>query len=443
MPNNELAKQFTPGAILRFTLPNMIMMVFMALYTIVDGMFISRFVGSIALSATNMFYPVTSIQIAIGVMLATGGSAVIAWKLGMDEQREAKEDFTCITATAILIGLLTAAICLTFQEEILLKLGTSPAQMPDALVYGRIMLYFSPMMFLQMLFQVFFVTAGKPHLGLGLTVLGGIANMILDYLFMGPMAMGSAGAAIATGISYCIPAVAGLFYFLFVRTGTLYFVRFTVRPKMLLRTCANGSSEMVTNAAIAVTTFLFNVIFMRFWQEDGVAAITILLYYQYVFSSVFMGFAMGIAPIISFKYGAGDEPQLKTLFKTGFGFVLLCSVGVYLVAMLTMRMSLSVFTEYGGPVYNLAMEGFAIFAVQFLFMGVSIFSSGVFTAFGNGVVSALISLSRTFIFLVGSLLILPELLGEFGVWSAVPVAEFLGLLVSIRFLCWGRRRYRY
>ena len=260
--NTPVATYFTPQVLLRFALPNVVMMIFLSLYTIIDGMFISRLVGALALSATNMFYPVTSVQLGIGIMLGTGGSAIIAQNMGAGRHREAKQVFTFLTAFSAAIGCLLALLCLFFLKPILLFLGTSPLQLPDCYTYAFLMLCFSPLMFLQVLFQSFFVTAGKPQLGLGLTVLGGIANMVLDYLFMGPLQMGVAGAAIATGIGYSVPALVGLVYFSVARRGTLYFVRAPLLGRALLRACANGASEMVSNVAIAVTTFLFNLIFL-------------------------------------------------------------------------------------------------------------------------------------------------------------------------------------
>ena len=412
--NNALAKQFASLSLLQFALPNMIMMVFLSLYTIVDGMFISRLVGEVALSATNMFYPATSLQIAIGIMLATGGSAIIALEMGKGNTQKAKEVFTSITVVSLIIGILFTVVCIPNLPAILHLFGTSEIQMADCMTYARILLWFSPMMFLQMLFQVFFITAGKPSLGLGLTVLGGVANMVLDYLFMGPMDLGIAGAAIATGIGYCIPAVSGVLYFLFYRKGTLYFIPFHFERNVLLRTCSNGCSELVSNVSVAVTTFLFNIIFMNFWAETGVAAITILSYFQFVFSAIFMGFALGISPVVSYKYGAGDTAQLKKIFRISLFFIGLCSVSVYVLSRLTIGASLSVFTDADSPVYTLAITGFPIYALQFLCMGFSIFSSALFTALGNGIVSAVISISRTLVFLVGCLLILPAVWGETG-----------------------------
>lgn len=441
--HSVLEKQFTAASLLRFALPNIVMMIFMSLYTIVDGIFISRLVGTLALSAVNMSFPLTSIQLAIGIMLATGGSAIIARKLGEGKADLARADFSFLIWVSLAIGVTYMVVSLVFLEPLLRLLGTSPAQMPDCLAYTRTLMWFSPALFWQSLFQSFFVTAGKPTLGLGVTITGGLANMILDYVFMGPMEMGVAGAALATGIGYLIPAVAGMTYFTLFRKGSLYLVRCGFYGAMLRQACGNGASEMVTNVAVAITTFLFNIIFLRHWGEDGVAAITIVLYFQFVFNSAFFGFAMGVAPVISYKYGAQDRQQLQSIVRTCICFLILCSIGVYTVSRLIIGWSLGIFTQPGGNVYNITMEGFPLFALSFLMMGISTFASAMFTAFSNGIVSAIISFARTFVFLVGMLLFLPVVLGEPGIWLAVPAAELLGLTVSVGLLFWGRKRYGY
>lgn len=443
MNNNILAKPFSRTSLLKFALPNVVMMVFLSLYTIVDGIFISRFVGELALSATNMFYPVTSIQLAISIMLGTGGSALIVIKMGQGDAPTARGQFTFVTVVSLFIGIFTALLCFSNLEHILTLLGTSSAQMDYAQSYGRYMLYFSPMLFLQGIFQIFFVSAGKPKLGLAVMVTAGVTNMILDYLFMGPLQMGVIGAALATGIGYSIPAVVGLIYFSCNRKGSLYFAKFNFEPKFLMSCCFNGSSEMVSNVATAISTFLFNIIFMRFWAENGVAAITILGYFQFVFSSMFMGFSMGVAPVISYKYGANDKQQLKKACRFSAVVILGCSVAMFLISRQVIGPVLFVFTDRSSPVYHLAISGFGIYSLQFLFMGFSIFASSMFTALGNGVVSALISIFRTFLFLVLCLLLFPVLWGETGVWWAVPAAELMGLLISIFFFIWGRKKYGY
>ncbi len=444
MDNNTLGKHFTAADLLKFALPNTIMMVFLSLYVIVDGMFISRYVGELALSSVNMVYPILSLQYAVGVMLGTGGSAVIACKMGMGAMQEAREDFTVLVLVSAVAGLAFTLICMPLMNPLLHILGVSAAQMPYCRIYGGIMLLFSPIVLLQTVFQMYFATAGKPGLGMWTVVIGGISNVVLDALFMGPMKMGVAGAAIATTIGNAVPAVAGIFYFLFNRKGSLYYVKIRkLRWGVLLKSCTNGSSEMISNAAIAVTTFLFNLIFMHFWAENGVAAITIMSYYQFVFSSIFMGFSMGIAPVVSYKYGSGDRQQLKSIVRFCLICIICASIAVYLISRLTIGSSLKLFTDVGSPVYNIAMEGFHIYALQFLLLGLSIFASGLFTALNNGLVSGIISFARTFLFLVGSLLLLPAWFGETGVWFAVPLAETLGIVVSAVFLLWGRKKYQY
>lgn len=441
--NNPLARTFTAASLLRFALPNIVMMVFMSLYTIVDGMFISRFVGTLALSAINMAYPLNSLELAVGIMLATGGSAVIARELGEGRAEDARRDFSCIVAVSLALGILFLAAGLLFLDPILHLLGTSQAQMPYCRDYTHILMLFAPAFFLQTAFQTLFVTAGRPGLGLGLTVAGGLANIVLDCLFMGPLGMGVTGAAAATVIGYCIPAVAGTVFFLRNRGGTLYFTSFRPRWRMLAQTCGNGSSEMVTNIANAVTTLLFNLIFLEFWGEDGVASITIVMYFQFVLTAVFFGFSMGVAPVVSYKYGAQDTAQLKRIVRSCLLFIAACSLGAYVLARLTIGLCLVLFTGADTAVYAITMEGFPLYAVSFLFIGTGIFASALFTALSNGTVSAVISFARTFVFLVGMLLTLPRLLGEPGIWLAVPAAELLGLGVSLFFLIRCRRRYEY
>jgi len=443
MKNNALAVQFRFPSLLRFAFPNIIMMIFLSLYTIVDGIFISRYVGTLALSATNMVFPVNCLEMAVGIMLSTGGSAIIARRLGEGQEKKAREDFSFLVAVLFVFGAIFAVVGIVFVDEILHLLGTSEAQYELGKIYLLILTAFGPAFFLQTGFQTLFVTAGRPGLGLFVTVLGGVANMVLDYVFVAVCGLGVAGAAYATAASYLIPAVAGLIYFTCCRKGTLYFVRTRADMRMLGKACFNGSSEMVTNIANAVTTFLFNMLFLRYYGEDGVASITIVMYFQFVFSAVFFGFSMGVSPVISFKYGADDRGQLKKIFRYCMIFICICSAGSWLLSLAVIRPALGIFTEAGSNVYSLTMEGFGIYALSFLLMGVSIFASSMFTAFSDGTVSAIISFARTFVFLVGMLLILPVFLGGRGIWLSVPAAELLGLVVAGCFLITKRNTYHY
>lgn len=443
MTDNPLARQFTALSLLRFSLPNICMMVFMSLYTIVDGMFIARFVGTLEFSATNMSYPLTCFELALGIMISTGASAIVAKELGEGREREAREDFTCVVAVAGAAGVVLAVAGNLFLEPILRLLGTSAAQMPACLSYTSLLVWMAPMSLLQSVFLTLFVTAGRPDLGLWSTVCGGVVNVVLDYVFMGPLDLGITGAAAATGLGYSVPALTGLWFFAKKRGSALYFVPFPVRWRMLWKACGNGSSEMVSNLANGVTTFLFNLIFMEFWGEDGVASISIALYFQFVFTAIYGGFAMGVAPVVSYKYGARDTDQLRRIVRYCIRFLAVCSLGMYALSLASIGTCLRAFTDPGTAVYEITLAGFPLFAVSFLFMGVNFFASALFTAFSDGTVSAVISFGHTLVFLVASLLILPRLFAGTGVWAAVPVAEFLGMCVSIGFLLRGRRKYGY
>lgn len=440
---NHLAKKFTFSSLLSFAIPNVIMMISLSMYIIVDGMFVSRLIGTTALSSVNMVYPAICFEMAIAIMIATGGSAIIARKLGEGKQLEAQRNLSFLIIVEILIGIAIAILGNLFIDEIIQFLGASDMQAPASITYARILFSFAPVFFLQTAFQTFFVTAGKPTLGLVVTLLAGVTNIVLDYVFMAPMNMGIAGAAIATGIGYCIPAIVGLLYFLFAKRNPLHFVKAKIDWDVLLQSCMNGSSEMVTNLANAVTTFLFNYVLLQYYGENGVASITIILYFQYIFTALYFGYSNGIAPIISFKYGNGDKDQLKTIFKHSILFLIISSLLANIFIHTTVTQALTIFTPINSDVYNIALNGFSIYSLSFIIMGLGIFASALFTAFSDGKTSAIISFSRTFIFIVGAILILPNILGDFGIWIAVPVAEVLGIIISILYLIKKRTTFSY
>lgn len=440
---NALAIKYNFSSLIKFAMPNIIMMIFLSIYSIVDGIFISVFVGTTALSAVNMVFPMFNLGMAISIMISTGGSAVIARKLGTRDVERAKSDFTFLVLVELVIGIVMAVISIIFLDEIVNLLGASELQHQMSKDYLFIILLFMPFYFLQTAFQNFFITAGKPGLGLLLIILAGLTNVVLDYIFIVPLNMGVAGAALATGIGCCIPAIVGLIYFAVNKSGELHFSKPVIDIKMLLRSCGNGSSEMVTNLANAVTTFLFNMLFMKYYGEDGVAAITIVLYFQFVYTAIYFGYPSGIAPIISYKYGAEDKKQLKSIFKISLFFVIVSSIVLYLLSVTTITGLLHLFTEQDSNVYMIAEKGFFIYATSFLLMGISIFASALFTSFSDGLVSAIISFARTFIFVICTILILPMFFGEIGLWIAVPIAEFLGVAVSVFFLIKKKNKYNY
>ena len=424
---NRLDREFRFFSLLRFALPSVVMMIFTSLYSIVDGMFVSRFVGEDALAALNIVFPVMSLTMAAGVMLATGGSAIVARRMGSGEEQSALEGFSLLTAVGAAVGAVFSVLGLAAVEPICRLLGGEGALMAYCVPYLRIIMLFGPMSILQLMFQSIFVTAGRPGLGLGLTVAAGVANMVLDYVFIVPVGM---GAALATVVGYCIPAVAGLAFFALRRQG----LRFT-RPKwdgrMLAGACFNGSSEMVSNLSSAVVTLLFNLTMLELLGPPGVSAITIVLYAQFLLTALYIGFSIGVAPVFSFNYGADNRKRLRSLFRSCLIFIAGSSVVLLLVALFIADGVVTVFSPRGSEVYDLAVHGFRLFAPMILFTGLNIFASALFTALSNGPVSALLSFLRTFGFLTAGLLLLPRLLGVDGVWLAVPVAELLSFGVSL------------
>lgn len=440
--STSIAKDFKFFSLLRFALPTMVMMVFMSLYTIVDGIFISRFLGSQALSSSNIVYPVLNLVIAVGVMFATGGSALIVKKLGEKKEQEAKEDFSLIVLVSTILGFVIMLVGNLGIEPIVRALGATDVLTANCEAYLSILLYFTPACILQLLFQTFFVAAGKPQLGLILTISGGIANVILDYLLMGPLNMGIRGAALATGMGQLIPTIAGLLYFSLSRES-LHFVKPRFRGRTLTKSCSNGSSEMVTNISTAIVTYLFNIVMLKFLGEDGVAAMTIVLYGQFLFNAMYMGFSMGVAPVISYNYGRNNLPLLRRIFKICIGFVVSSSIIVTLLALLSSPYIVEIFTPRSTSTYEIAKSGFFLFSFNYLFAGVNIFASSMFTAFSDGAVSAGISFARTFIFIVANILLLPKFLDVTGIWLSVPAAEFMTIFLSVYFFVTRRKKYHY
>lgn len=369
-----------------------------------------------------------NVAIAIYTMLGTGGSTIISKYLGEGKKERAREALTQFVVLALVLSFVLLIISEIFLTPISRFLGASDILLADCRMYLGTAMLFAPACMLQAVFQSFLVTAGRPGLGLALMIGAGISNMVLDYVLIVPCQMGIAGAALATGIGQCIPAVCGLCFFLFTR-NELRFCRFTFSAKEIGSACYNGSSEMVSQLSNAVITFLLNIVMMSLAGENGVAAITILLYGQFLFNAVYMGFSIGISPIIGFQYGAGNRQKLRNIYKIAFLFVIVSSVLVVAVAVIFSPAIVTIFTKEQRT-WELASVGFRIFAINFLFSGINITSSGFFTALSNGKVSALISFSRTLVFIVISLLILPRIFHITGAWLAILVAEFLTMIIS-------------
>lgn len=439
---NELAKDFNLSSLLHFTLPTIIMLIFVATYTIVDGIFVSRYVGTTALSAANIVFPLINIMMGLGIMLGTGGSAVIGRSLGEGRIDDARRSFTLIVISTTLLGFILSGFCFIFITPLCRFLGADDALLPYCVNYGKVLMSLYFVAVIQVLFQTLFVTAGKPHLGLWLNAVSGIANIFFDYLFIVVLDWGISGAAWGTASSFLIGGLFPLWYFGKPR-AILYFVRPRLDWKVIFASILNGSSEMVTSAAMAITTFLFNLTMMKTLGQNGVAAITIILYAQFLFSSAYMGFSNGAAPVFSFIYGNQNTQRMKKMFKMCIQIILVSSVTVSVFSFFMATPTIAIFTPKNTATYEIALHGYHIFAWSFLFAGINIFTSSFFTALSNGKLSAIISFLRTFFFVTICILFLPRVFGINGIWLAIPIAEGLTAILAIALLSIGNKQYHY
>lgn len=440
---NVLEQRITVASVLKFTLPSIVMMVVMSLYTVVDGMFVSRLVNTDAFSAVNIIYPLLSVVIALGTMFGSGTTAIVSRKMGEGKHREANENVTFIIIFTIILATVLAVFVYIFLNDIILLLGANEAIYDYCYAYALPLVFFLPANILQTQFQSLFIANGKPHVGLNITIMGGLANVVLDYYFIAICGMGISGAAIATGIGYSIPALYGLAYFTWYKKANLHFVKPKADWHMLLRASANGSSEMVSNLSGSVTTLLFNIIMMRLVGADGVAAISILLYLDFVMIAISLGYSMGVAPLFSYNYGRGETGKIKKLYKLSLGFCIATGALLTGATFVFAEELAGTFVPKGTDVYEMAIMGLRIYAFSSLIKGYNIFASAMFTAFGNGAVSALLSFLRTFVFLVICLIGLASAFGLSGVWYALPLAEILAVMVAVICTVKYRKEYSY
>ena len=426
----DFRQTMTLGRLIRFTLPTVVMMLVSSVYVMVDGIFVSRFVGADALSAVNIIFPLVSAVTGVGVMVSTGGSAVVSRQMGEGQEKEARQNFTLLTLVGAALGMGLAAGTVPFMEPLSRLLGASDRLLPYCMAYGRVMMAFSAASVLQLLFQMFFISAGKPKLGLAMTILSGMANILLDYLFIVVLGWGVAGAAWGTVVSYLVGGLPPLLCF--ARPfGRLFFCRPRWRGWVVGRAITNGSSEMVTHLASSITTFLFNRTMMNLLGEEGVSAITIVLYSQFLFTAIFIGFSNGSAPLVSHAFGRGERGEVAGLFRRCLGVVAVVSAAMAALALALGEPVVSIFSPRGSQVHQIALNGFRLFAWNFLAAGINIFASSYFTALSDGKTSALLSFLRTFALQAPAILLLPAVGGEKGVWLAVPAAEAVTLAVAV------------
>lgn len=441
--NSSLNRKISIASLLRFSLPTIISMVFMGFYTTVDGIFVSRLVGTDALSAVNIVWPMITAALAVGTMLGSGGSAIVARNWAPASPEEARQNFSLILLTALAASLLLVILGFLTLNPFIRFLGADDLLFPYCLDYAVPSLYLFPFAILSMVFQVFFIAAGKAPLGLFISILGGLCNIVLDYVFIALLGWGIAGAAIATGAGYSLTAIVGIFYFWLNRRGSLYLVRPRWDFRVIIKSCTNGSSEMVTNLSMGVTTLMLNRVLMRLSGPDGVASITIILYVYSLLSSAYIGYSMGIAPIISYNYGRQDTARLKKIFRISILCIACFSVFTLLLSLLSASGLVSIFSPKGSSVYGMAVQGFRLFSVCFLFIGFNGFGSAMFTALSDGRVSAILSFLRTLLFAIAAIAIFPAIWGINGVWLAIPAAELLGFAVTVYYWIKMRTVYHY
>ena len=438
----RLSDRFTCKKLLRFVLPSIVMMVFTSIYGVVDGLFVSNFAGKTSFAAINLVMPFIMVLGGLGFMIGTGGTALVGKLLGEGEPEEANRCFSMIIWFALLLGGVLTAIGIVFMRPVSLFLGATPEMLADCLVYGRIVIAFTVSFMLQNIFQSFLIAAEKPKLGLFATVVAGVTNMVFDLLFVAVLRWGVAGAAIATGLSQCVGAVIPLFYFL-RKDSLLRLIPTRLRAKPILAACSNGASELMSSISSSVVGMLYNFQLLKYIGEDGVSAYGVLMYVHFVFVAIYIGYAIGCAPVVSFHYGAGNKDELKNLLKISVRLMAVLGVVLTALALLLGAPLATAFVGYDEGLFTLTCHAFRLFSFAFLFAGFNIFASSFFTALNNGGVSATISFLRTLVFQSASVMLLPLLFDVNGIWYAITVAEVFATLISALFLFLKQKKYGY
>lgn len=441
----QLSDRFSLGKLILFTLPSIAMMIFTSIYGVVDGFFVSNFAGKTPFAAVNLIMPVLMILGTVGFMLGTGGTALVAKTLGEGDKTKANRYFSLFIYVAIALGVLLASLGFIFIRPIASMLRAEGELLSNCVVYARIILVALPFFVLQVMFQSFFVAAEKPQLGLIVTVLSGLTNIILDALLvlLLPQELKLAGAAAASATSQLVGGVIPLIYFSRQNSSLLRLGKTTIDGKAIIKACTNGSSEFMSNISMSIVGILYNLRLMEYAGENGIAAYGVMMYVSMIFSAAFVGFSIGGAPVISYHDGAANYDELKSLLRKSLIIIGGFGVGMVISAELLAAPLSRIFVGYDPELFELTVSGFRIFALSFGFMGFGIFTSGFFTALNDGLTSALISFLRTLVFQSASIMLLPMLWGIDGIWLSVVAAELMAVILSVIFLAAKRRKYHY
>lgn len=439
----QLSDHFTYKKLLRFAVSPIMMMIFTSIYGVVDGLFVSNFVGKVPFAAINLIMPFTMILGGMGFMVGTGGSALVAKTLGEGDKPAANRYFTMMVLFTLLLGAGLSVFGIAAMPQAARLLGATDAMMEDCVVYGRVVVAFTAAFMLQNVFQTFLSTAEKPKLGLFYTVAAGVANMALDALFIAVFRWGVAGAALATGISQLVGGVLPLFYFLRSNSSLLRLTKTRLELRILLKACGNGSSELMSNISGSVVGMLYNYQLLRFAGEDGVVVYGVLMYVSFIFVAAFIGYTVASTPIVGYHHGAGNHPELKSLLKKSVVLMLAAGVLMMVLSQVLARPLANVFVGYDQELSQMTQHAFMVFSWSFLLAGFNIFVSSFFTALNNGAISAAISFLRSLVFQIICVLALPALLGLDGIWWSVAVADVFACAISIIFLFAKRKKYHY
>lgn len=439
----QLSDHFTYKKLFRFTVPSVAMMLFTSIYGVVDGFFVSNYVGATPFAAVNLIFPFLMIFGAVGFMIGTGGTALVSKTLGEGDKKKANETFSLLVYLLTAVGLVLSIVGIVLMKQVAILLGADEGMLPHCVTYGRIIQIGLVPFMLQNLFQSFLVTAERPKFGLFITVAAGVGNMVLDYLFMGVFHWGIVGAASATVLSQCIGGLIPLIYFFSPNKSLLRLGKTHFDLKAIVKSATNGASEFVTNISFSVVTILYNFQLMKFAGEKGVAAFGVLMYTSFIFVAVFIGYSIGTAPLFGFNYGAKNRNELHNLFKKSLISIAAFSLILFGLSLICSYPFSALYVGYDEELLSMTHRGYLIYSATFLFCGFNIFASSLFTSLNNGLVSALISFGRTLVFQVIAIMLMPLVLKLDGVWAANVVAEILALSVSVGFMVWGKKKYNY
>lgn len=439
----QLSDHFTYSRLFRFTLPSIVMLIFSSLYGVVDGFFVSNFVGKEAFTAVNFIMPFLMILGAIGFLFGTGGGALIARTMGEGNPELANRQFSLVVYVSLGIGVILTVLGFWLLRPVAAFLGAEGVLLEDCVRYGRVILLANPAYILQYEFQCLFATAQKPKLGLYVTVASGLTNMVLDALFVAVFPWGLEGAAAATALSQCVGGLLPLLYFGRKNSSRLRLTRTQWMGRALLKVCGNGSSELLSNISMSLVSMLYNVQLLRYAGQDGVASYGVLMYVMLVFQSIFIGYSIGVAPVVSYQYGAKNSAELRGLRQKSLRVIGAAAVLMFAVALLSAEPLSRIFVGYDAALLDLTLHAFSIYSFSFLFAGFSIFASAFFTALNDGLTSAVISFVRTLVFQVVCVLVFPLIWGVDGIWLAIVGAEMLAVAVSAGFLVIKRKKYGY